>query len=118
MAKTETTKKGIKGFFQSGIDKIAESFLSGLKQRVHKEIDHIVDHAKSRTMKFVDQMVAKIVSTVILVIGLLFLLISVLFYIIDDLGLSKTTTFMFFGLLVLVVGLTYKYNILLREKNR
>ena len=118
MAKTETTKKGIKGFFQSGIDKIAESFLSGLKQRVHKEIDHIVDHAKSRTMKFVDQMVAKIISTVVLIIGLLFLVLSLLFFIIEDIGLSKTNTLLFFGLLVLVVGLTYKYNILLREKKQ
>ncbi|MFW5745925.1 MAG: hypothetical protein ACOCWQ_00045 [Nanoarchaeota archaeon] len=103
---------------REGISTVSQALFSNVFSQVNQEADILLDKAEQRVMIIEDRILGRLKSAALMGVGALLIILAVLFFLIEDLGLWFYEAFGIMGIIVIVVGLIIRVRQLTQEKQQ
>jgi len=107
-------EQGFMGMIKDGLSYISQIVTASILPPITEGAEMVMKNVEERIMHIQKRMLREISSLVIIGFGGVFLILALLFFLIENLGLSKAVAFFSIGIIIFVIGLLLK----IRESNK
>jgi len=90
------------------LDFLKESFGDFFSNMMHNKKEDMIYRMKIEMWKFQKKIMRMVISAFILLLSLALLSLSIIFYLIEYVHLSKTLSFLILGIVLLIIGILLK----------
>jgi hypothetical protein len=110
---TEKKGKGFLNLIKEGLSNISQILVASIFPPITEGAEMIMDNIEERINKIEKRILKNLRSFLIIALGSLFLVLSLFFFSVEQLGWSKAVSFLVIGVIILFAGLLLK----LRDQN-
>lgn len=117
MAKSKK-KGGVMDTIREGASLVSDMIFSNVFTRVNEEADVLMNKVERKALVLEEELLDKVRAAVIIGLGMLFVVLAILFFLMEEMTITKWQAYLGVGILVMLVGLLYKIHVMNKERER